>query len=353
VPDPGSAFAGWQWDCDAPQDEITVTVADDTYCKARFVTRTTRTLDVTVNGPGRVTSAPAGIDCGSDCREDYALNTEVTLTATAEGGSTFQGWSGDPDCLDGNVFLSDDVACTATFEAVATSYDVSITWDAEGAVQVGGDAVVDTTTATAWSGTISAGGRLELTASDPDPGDDIVFLGWEDTPGCPLGGTVENPGTIDPVDRDIACQANFGVPPNACGDVSGAAVSFTVDGTPFDQFPDNSGSGNPSVYDAPSPDAIALAAQVSGFPAAQATFQWEFQPFLAGGSPTWQSIAECSVTSTSCTWDGTDEFFPGGTDPVSAARVRLRVQGCAGAVDLETGPTADINGGPAYVDVFP
>jgi uncharacterized repeat protein (TIGR02543 family) len=45
-------------------------------------------------GAGSVTSAPAGIDCGSACSASFDYNTSVTLTATAETGSTFAGWNG-------------------------------------------------------------------------------------------------------------------------------------------------------------------------------------------------------------------------------------------------------------------
>ena len=54
----------------------------------------------TGTGIGTVTSSPLGITCGSDCRENYADGTGVTLTATpnanAPGGTyTFAGWGGD------------------------------------------------------------------------------------------------------------------------------------------------------------------------------------------------------------------------------------------------------------------
>jgi uncharacterized repeat protein (TIGR02543 family) len=55
------------------------------------------TLSVTLagEGSGTVTSDPAGIDCGADCEEGYEAGTPVSLTATPDEGSVFDGWSGD------------------------------------------------------------------------------------------------------------------------------------------------------------------------------------------------------------------------------------------------------------------
>jgi hypothetical protein len=63
-------------------------------------------------GAGSVTSAPEGIDCGSACSASFDYNTSVTLTATAETGSTFAGWSGT--CT-GSL-----ITCTILMEAAKT-----------------------------------------------------------------------------------------------------------------------------------------------------------------------------------------------------------------------------------------
>ena len=54
----------------------------------------TRTLNVTVNGAGSVTSDPAGIACPESCSAPFADGSSVTLTATPNEGSTFTGWGG-------------------------------------------------------------------------------------------------------------------------------------------------------------------------------------------------------------------------------------------------------------------
>jgi ABC-type phosphate transport system substrate-binding protein len=45
-------------------------------------------------GSGLVTSSPAGINCGTTCEAEFESGKEVTLTATADPGSQFSGWSG-------------------------------------------------------------------------------------------------------------------------------------------------------------------------------------------------------------------------------------------------------------------
>jgi hypothetical protein len=55
------------------------------------------TLTKSGSGTGRVTSTPVGIDCGTSCSSqtaNFAQLTQVTLTAQADAGSTFMGWSG-------------------------------------------------------------------------------------------------------------------------------------------------------------------------------------------------------------------------------------------------------------------
>ena len=119
---PGSAFTGWGGACNGT-GSCTVTMDQDRAVSATFDLVGTRTLTVTRTGPGSgtVTSAPAGIDCGSTCSASFPVETMVTLTATAAAGSIFTGWTGDCSGTGTCTVTMDQArAVTATFVPVGT-----------------------------------------------------------------------------------------------------------------------------------------------------------------------------------------------------------------------------------------
>ncbi|MCB1921618.1 MAG: S8 family serine peptidase [Candidatus Competibacteraceae bacterium] len=74
------------------------------------------TLNVNKTGYGVITSAPSGIDCGSDCSERYNSGEIVNLTAAPLGGATFAGWGGNCSGTGAcQVIMNSDQAVTATF----------------------------------------------------------------------------------------------------------------------------------------------------------------------------------------------------------------------------------------------
>ncbi len=81
----------------------------------------TLTVTSTGTGSGTVTSSHGGIDCGTDCSQDYSYRTSVTLTAIPNTGSYFAGWSGDPDCADGIVTMNANKTCIAIFMGIDCS----------------------------------------------------------------------------------------------------------------------------------------------------------------------------------------------------------------------------------------
>ena len=112
----GSVFSGWSGD---PGCSTTLTLDQDRQCVAEFNALGAATLTVTLagSGSGTVTTAPAGIDCPGDCSEDYAGGIPVTLTATAAAGSSFAGWLGNADCVDGVVTMDVAKSCQAVFDS--------------------------------------------------------------------------------------------------------------------------------------------------------------------------------------------------------------------------------------------
>jgi hypothetical protein len=70
-----------------------------------------------------VTSSDATINCGADCSETYSAQTNVTLTATADSGSIFSGWSGGSCSGTGQcvVNVNQPRSVTANFRQSGTS----------------------------------------------------------------------------------------------------------------------------------------------------------------------------------------------------------------------------------------
>jgi len=133
----GSVFSGWSGDpvCSQNADANITTVtmssdlSSDLNCIATF-DNASATASLTVatvgSGGGFIQSNLAGIDCGTDCEETYNFGSVVTLIATAETGSVFSNWSGDPVCNQNSddditvVTMNSDLNCTARFDLAAT-----------------------------------------------------------------------------------------------------------------------------------------------------------------------------------------------------------------------------------------
>ncbi len=93
-------------------------------------------LTVSLSGSGSVSSSPAGISCGDDCTNDYDEGTSITLTATADSGFDFTGWSGAcsgvSSCV---VVMNSDQSVTATFaQQTSESYSLTVTSGGGGTV---------------------------------------------------------------------------------------------------------------------------------------------------------------------------------------------------------------------------
>ncbi len=127
TPASGSSFAAWTGSGCSGTGTCIVDMTT-----ARSVTATfniippvyyTLTTSKDGTGTGTVTSAPTGINCGATCNYDYVSGTQVTLTATPAGGSTFAAWTGSGCSGTSTCVVNMTVArsVTATFNVTASS----------------------------------------------------------------------------------------------------------------------------------------------------------------------------------------------------------------------------------------
>lgn len=96
-PSGAANFAGWSGGGCSGVGTCVVSMTAATAVTATFALNQ-YTLAVSKLGAplstGTVTSAPAGINCGVDCSEDFDDGTSVTLTAVPDPGSLFVTWIG-------------------------------------------------------------------------------------------------------------------------------------------------------------------------------------------------------------------------------------------------------------------
>src|SRR5207247_4986753 len=96
-------------------------------------------LDVSKSGSGlgSVSSNVGGIDCGFACSDDFDDGAVVTLTASADLGSRFSGWSGGGCSGTGSCVVAMSAArwVTASFGAL---YTLGVASDGSGSGSVVG-----------------------------------------------------------------------------------------------------------------------------------------------------------------------------------------------------------------------
>jgi hypothetical protein len=187
TPDADSDFDGWSGDADCTDGSVTMDGFK--FCWATFTLKTfTLTASKDGTGSGTVTSVPAGINCGIDCSEVYEINTLVNLTATADTGSTFTGWSGSDgdECTTGSINMIADKSCTATF--TLDTHTLALTTAGNGSGVVTG------------AGTYNYGDTASVSAT-ADTGS--TFTGWSGSDGDEC-----TTGSINMI-ADKSCTATF------------------------------------------------------------------------------------------------------------------------------------------------
>jgi hypothetical protein len=170
-------------------NEVCATAASDGYSV---------TISKAGAGTGSVSSAPAGIACGTACAATYPIGTAVTLTATPAAGSTFTGWSGGCSgtsacTIAGNAAVS----VTATFAGAGKSVGVIKSGGGVGTIR---SVPAGITCGSVCSATYPAGTAVTLTATAADGS---TFTGWSGG-GCAGTGSCQVTG-----DAPVTVTATF------------------------------------------------------------------------------------------------------------------------------------------------
>ncbi|WP_052567237.1 M6 family metalloprotease domain-containing protein [Candidatus Magnetobacterium casense] len=144
-------------------------------------------LNVTKNGTGggTVTSNFGGISCGTKCTANIDPNTQVTLTAVADSGSIFVGWSSNCSTEYGmssvcKVTMSEAKNVTATFDTlICTSYTLtptSKTFTSSGTSSGGnGNVSVTANTGCSWTAVSNVSGITIISGSSGNGNGTVAY----------------------------------------------------------------------------------------------------------------------------------------------------------------------------------
>ena len=183
VPDTGAVFAGWAGACSGIGG-CDLTLDADRDVSATFAAATPppqgqHRLTVVVQGKGRVTSSPAGIDCESlSCSADFTSGTTVTLIAAPASGYGFAGWGTDCTGAGGcTLSVSKDATVYANFVAQTPPppAQVHLTATVTGPGAVTGAGLDCGESTKKCDVTLAGGSTVTLTAST---GGGTRFTGW-------------------------------------------------------------------------------------------------------------------------------------------------------------------------------
>jgi hypothetical protein len=203
TPAGGSSFAGWSGACSGTASSCSVTMDAAKSVTATFLPAYVLRVDKQGSGGGKITSSPAGIDCGSVCEAHFNPGTSVTVTAHPATTSRFDSWSSGPcGATENPCFLTMNAAKSLTAVFVQ-QFGLTIQNPGGGSVSVDpGDVSCSSN-----CGPIiyDAGTPLTLTAT-PDEG--MIFAGWGGDGGCSGTGTCAMT-----MDRDKTVTAAFTTPP--------------------------------------------------------------------------------------------------------------------------------------------
>jgi hypothetical protein len=188
----GSSFAGYSagtgsaTTCNGVKAaECTFNLESDSTLTATFTNFIKLSVSRSGTGSGTITSVPGGINCGSACEAEFALNTIVTLEPSAASGSVFVEWTG---ACAGSGFCHVEMTAAKTVGAVFAKVQRALTVTKAGSG--GGSVSCD---GGACAAGYPDGTTVTLTAT---PDSSSTFGGWSGA-GCSGTGSCQITLTAD------------------------------------------------------------------------------------------------------------------------------------------------------------
>ena len=175
TPAAGSVFTGWSGGGCAGTGTCVLTLTTATTVGAAFAPAPVALTVIRAGlGNGSVTSAPAGIACGTTCSASFPSGSPVVLAATPTGGAAFIGWSGGGCTGTGTCTVTPTSATTvtATFASATVGLTVTVTGAGTGTVT---SVPAGLTCSTVCTASFAAGTSVTVSAT---PGAGSVFAGW-------------------------------------------------------------------------------------------------------------------------------------------------------------------------------
>jgi len=125
-PDEGYYFSGWTGDHEGTEEEIVIIMDENKVITAHFEEVDEYDLTIAIEGEG-FTDPEEGA-------HTYEEGTEVTVTATADEGWYFVGWTGDHEGTEEEivVIMYEDKEITAKFEEDLDDYELTVNVEGEG-----------------------------------------------------------------------------------------------------------------------------------------------------------------------------------------------------------------------------
>jgi len=170
------------------------------------------TLTVMKAGSCGGTVTDTGIDCGTDCEQEYVCETVVNLMQTADPGCIFAGWGGQCSA-DGMVTMDTDKECTATFDEACTLKVIKAGTGTGTVTDTGIDCGTD------CEQIYACGTKVDLTQMADSGSEFVGFTGADSD--C-------SDGQVN-VDADKECTAIFDLKPTLTVKIAGAGSGKVTD----------------------------------------------------------------------------------------------------------------------------